>query len=156
TTLAGVARGVARRWRVALVGAAALAVSAPIALLSYGTARARACVAAYESPRGPELPECRREIRWLLTPARIPWTATPARYRAEEITMRAAVAAYRDAAVGTPDADALARGAAGLLAAENVIRAGSQRVALEELGVAIGAPDPGRAAMLYGDRRALL
>jgi hypothetical protein len=149
-------RVVAARWRLGLLVVLLLAAAAPSALLAYGTARARACVASYEAPRGPDLPDCRREISWFITPSRIPWTATPARYRAEELGVRVAVAAYDDASVGRPDEGAQASAAAGLVAAEKVIHAGSQRVSIEELGRAVGSPDAGRSAMLAGDRRTLI
>lgn len=150
---AGLLRVVARRWRYAVAAVVAVAIAAPVALVKHGTARSRACVASYEAPRGPELPDCRQEVRWFVTPSRVPWTATSARYLAEELTMRQAVAAYADAAVGRPDAEALTRAVDGLFAADKVIGAGSQRTTLEELGRAVGAPDPGRSAMLFGDRR---
>jgi hypothetical protein len=153
---ARVLRGLARRWHLGLLGAAAIAFATPIGMLSHGTDLARACVAEYEAPRGEALPECRGIVRWFVTPSRIPWTATSARYRAEELNMRAAIADYHDAAVGKPDAGALLRSAEGVVLAEKVIKAGSQRVSLEELGRAVGAPDLGRSAVLYGDRRTLV
>jgi hypothetical protein len=146
----------ARRWYLALAVAAAAGFAAPVAQVALGTARARACIASYEAPRGPELPDCRGEIRRFVTPSRIPWTATPASYRAEEIAMRQAVAAYTDAAVGRPDAAELARAGDALADAAKTMAVGSRRVALEELGRAVGAPDLGRSAMLLGDRRTLL
>jgi hypothetical protein len=135
---------------------AAAGFALPIGLLAHGTERARRCVARVEAPRGAALPDCKPEIRWLYLPARLPWTASAARYRAEEINMRAAVAAYDDAALGHPDPAALGPAVTALTAAAKVVAAGSQRLALEELGHAVGAPDPGRSAMLLGDRRTLL
>jgi hypothetical protein len=149
-------RGLARRWHLGLLAAFFAAVATPSALLAYGTARARACVASYDAPRGPELPDCLREVRWLITPSRIPWTATRARYRAEELGARTFVAAYDDAAVGRPDAAALRRAADGLALAQKTVHAGSQRLVVEELGRAVGAPDPGLSAVLAGDRRTLV
>lgn len=149
-------RAAVARLHLGVLAISALSFAAPIASVSHGTEQARACVASFEAPRGPELPDCRHEVRWFVTPSRVPWTATTARYRAEEINMRQAVAAYKDAAVGRPDAAALGRAADDLIAAEKVIRAGSQRVTLDELGRAVGAPDVGRSAMLLGDRRTLL
>jgi hypothetical protein len=149
-------RALARRWHLGLLAAAALTFAVPVVELAHGTARARACVASYAAPRGPELPDCRQEIRWFVTPSRVPWTSTLARYRAEELLMRAAVAAYEDACVGRPDAAARSRAADDLGLAARVIRAGSQRITVEELGPAVGAPDPGRSALLAGDRRTLL
>jgi hypothetical protein len=70
--------------------------------------------------------------------------------------MRAAVAAYDDATVGHPDDAAQQRAGEALRLAHEAIRKGSQRLALEDLGHAVGAPDPGRSAMLAGDRRTLL
>ncbi|MFT3764880.1 MAG: hypothetical protein QM820_05085 [Minicystis sp.] len=153
---AGLLRALARRWQLGLVAVAAAAFAMPVAFLAHGTERARACVASYEAPRGPELPDCKREVRWFVGPSHIPWTATPARYRAEELSLRTVVAAYHDAAVGRPDAEALGSTIAALAAAEKVVQNGSQRIALEELGSAVGAPDAGRSAMLLGDRRSLL
>jgi hypothetical protein len=95
-------------------------------------------------------------MRWFVTPSRLPWTATPARYRAEELFLRAAIANYEDAAMGRPDAGARTRAAEDLTRATQVVQAGSQRVSLEELGPAVGAPDAGRSALLAGDRLTLL
>lgn len=145
-----------RGWRIGLLGALGLAFAAPLALLAYGTARSRACVASYTAPRGPELADCRREIRWFVIPSRVPWTAVPARYRAEELTLRAAVAAYDDAVVGRPDGAREIRAGEELALAEQVVHRGSTRVTLEDLGRPLGAPDLGRSAMLSGDRRTLL
>jgi hypothetical protein len=151
------ARGLLRRWPLGLAAISALGVVAvPYALVAHGTERAKACVASIEAPRGAELPDCRSEMRWFVLPSRVPWTANAARYRAEELTTRSTVARYTDAALGRPDADALARAADGVVSAEKVIAGGSQRVALEELGRAEGAPDLGRSAMLLGDRRTLV
>lgn len=156
TTPVGLLRRLARRWYLvpALLGAVILAV--PAGMLALGTARARACVAGYAAPRGAALPDCRAELRWFFLPAHAPWTATPARYRAEELTLRAAIAAYDDAAIGHPDGEALPRAAVALSTAEELVSAGSQRRSLEELGRGVGAPDLGRSAMLLGDRRTLL
>lgn len=125
-------------------------------MVDIGTRRARACVAAYEAPRDAALPECQREMRWFVMPSRLPWTATPARYRAEELAARIAIAGYTDALVGRPDHDALARAATGVETWAKALRDGSQRLALEELGPAVGAPDLGREAALGGDRATLL
>src|SRR5579871_696727 len=126
--LRGALRAVARRWPIGLGALGAIVFAVPVALLAHGTARARACVASYTAPRGPQLPDCREEVRWFVTPSRVPWTSTPARYRAEELYMRAAVAAYEDAAVGRPDTAARSRAADDLTLAAGVIRAGSQRL----------------------------
>ncbi|MFO0755524.1 MAG: hypothetical protein U0359_03485 [Byssovorax sp.] len=149
-----------RRWSRVLGAVAALLAIAvalvPIIELDVGTTRARACIAAYEEARSEALPDCRREIPWFVLPSRVPWTATPARYRAEELSARAAVMAYADALVGKPDPRALPAAAAALDVSAETLRRGSQRLALEELGRAVGAPNLGRAAALYGDRQTLL
>jgi hypothetical protein len=146
----------ARYWPFIVVGVAGAVFTVPVAALEIGTSRARACIASVPRPRGPELPDCRRDISWFGRPSRIPWTATPARYRAEEITLRAAIADYDDAAIGRPDPGALARAADGIVRAAKVVENGSRRIVLDELGRAVGAPDLGRSAMLAGDRRALV
>jgi hypothetical protein len=135
---------------------AAAVVAVPIVELDLGTTRARACVASYDEPRGVALPDCRREMPWFVVPSRVPWTATPARYRAEELGARIALSTYVDTLVGRPDPQALGAAAEALEASAQTLRKGSQRPALEELGHTVGAPNLGRAAALYGDRRTLL
>src|SRR5262249_32138984 len=127
-------RTLAERWHLGILAALLLAAALPSALLEKGTARARACVASYEAPRGPALPDCLNEIHWFITPSRIPWTAAPARYRAEELGLRAVSAAYDDATVGRPSEAGQKIAAEGLTAAEKVIHVGSQRITLAELG----------------------
>ena len=134
----------------------ATAVAAPSVLVAIGTRRARACIASYAEPRGAELPDCRAEIAWFVTPTRVPWTAIPARYRAEELGARIAIAEYTDALVGRPERAAIEAAAAGVAASAKSIEAGSRRQGLEELGRAVGAPDLGRTAEIYGDRATLL
>lgn len=141
---------------MALVLLAIAGVAVPIVELDLGTTRARACVASYEEPRGVALPDCRREMPWFVVPSRVPWTATPARYRAEELGARIAINTYVDTLVGRPDPQALGGAAEALEASAQTLRKGSQRLALEELGRTVGAPNLGRAAALYGDRRTLL
>lgn len=149
-----------RRWgrivAVVVLTLAAVIVALPIVELDVGTTRARSCFALYEAPRDVELPDCRKEIPWFVIPSRVPWTATPARYRAEELQARIAVMTYTDALVGKPDPAALGPAAEALEASAKTLRKGSQRLALEELGRAVGAPNLGRAAALHGDRRTLL
>lgn len=144
----------AARW--ILLAIVATAAVAPSLLVAIGTRRARACVASYASPRGPELPECRAELTWFVLPTRIPWTAIPARYRAEELAARIAVAEYTDALVGHPDRAAIATAATHLEAAATRLANGSRRHGLDELGRTMGAPDLGRTAELLGDRGTLL
>lgn len=133
---------------------AALAI--PAGMVEIGTRRARACIASYAEPRGPELPDCRAELRWFVTPTRIPWTAIPARYRAEELGARIAIAEYTDALVGHPERAAIDGAAARVDASARSLAAGSRRTGLEELGRTVGAPDLGRTAEIYGDRATLL
>src|ERR1044071_5539159 len=104
-------------WALSVVVLAAIGVAAPIVALNLATTRARACFASLAAPRGPELPNCRREIQWFVMPSRVPWTANPARYRAEELGARVAIAAYTDALVGRPDRDAKKRATEGILSA---------------------------------------
>jgi hypothetical protein len=125
-------------------------------MVDIGTARARTCVGSYEEPRSAELPDCRKDIRWFVTPSRIFWTETPASYRAEELQARIAIAAYTDALVGYPDREAAKRAAEGIETWAKVLARGSRRLALEELGRTVGAPDLGRQAALGGDRETLL
>jgi hypothetical protein len=136
--------------------AGAVVFVAPLWAVAHGTARARECVASVIAPRGPALPDCRREMPWFILPSRVPWTAKRARLVAEELATRARVASYEDAAIGRPDAAGLERAAEELTAAARVLRAGSQRTTLEDLGRAVGTPDLGRSAMLAGDRRTLV
>ena len=149
-----------RRWGrvLGVVGLflVAAGVLLPIVELDLGTTRARACVASYEEPRGAALPDCRKEIPWFVVPSRVPWTATPARYRAEELQARIALTTYVDTLVGKPDPPAIGAAAEALDAAAQTLHRGSRRLALEDLGRTVGAPNLGRAAELYGDRRTLL
>ena len=128
----------------------------PSVLLEIGTRRARACVASYAEPRGADLPDCRAELKWFATPSRVPWTAIPARYRAEELGARIAIAEYTDALVGHPDRAGIDAGAPRIEAAAKALANGSRRLGLEELGRTVGAPDLGRTAEIYGDRVTLL
>jgi len=134
----------------------ATAAAVPSVLVEIGTRRARACIASYAEPRGPELPDCGAEIKWFVTPTRIPWTAIPARYRAEELAARIAIAEYTDALVGHPDRAAIDAAAARVAASAKSLETGSRRLGLEELGRTVGAPDLGRTAEIYGDRGTLL
>jgi hypothetical protein len=142
------------RW--ILIAFVAIAAAIPSVLVEIGTRRARACVASYAEPRGPELPDCRAEIKWFVTPTHVPWTAIPARYRAEELGARIAVAEYTDALVGHPERAAIDAAAERVVASTKKLATGSRRLGLEELGRTVGAPDLGRSAEIYGDRGTLL
>ncbi len=140
------------------IGLAVLATIAavPSVMVEIGTRRARACIASYAEPRGPELPDCRAEMKWFVTPTRIPWTAITARYRAEELAARIAIAEYVDALVGHPERAAIDAAAMRVEASAKSVAEGSKRLGLEELGRTVGAPDLGRSAEIYGDRGTLL
>lgn len=135
---------------------ATLAFAAPYAAVAYGTKRAAACLAAYEGPRSADHPDCSGELRWFVTPSRLPWTRSAASYRGEELNARIAIADYLDAVVGHPNRDALARAAEALAAAEKIVKDGSQRLSMEDLGPAVSAPNLGRVADFAGDRATLL
>ncbi|MEP7124410.1 MAG: hypothetical protein ABJE95_26010 [Byssovorax sp.] len=139
-----------------LLAAAIVGAAVPSVLLEIGTRRARACIASYAEPRGPALPDCRAEMKWFATPSRIPWTAIPARYRAEELGARIAIAEYTDALIGHPDRAAIDAAARRIEASAKSLADGSRRLGLEELGRTVGAPDLGRTAEIYGDRGTLL
>jgi tetratricopeptide (TPR) repeat protein len=149
-------RSRARTARWILLAAAVVGAAVPSVLLEIGTRRARSCIASYAEPRGPALPDCRAEMKWFATPSRIPWTAIPARYRAEELGARIAIAEYTDALVGHPDRAGIDAGAPRVDAAAKALATGSRRLGLEELGHTVGAPDLGRTAEIYGDRGTLL
>lgn len=133
-----------------------LAFTAPLFMVWTGTRRARACLARIEAERDAELPSCGGEMHWLVPPAYVPWTSWTARYRAEELYARTSLAAYVDAAVGSPDPQGLVAARATLENAERTVKKGSNRVGLDELGPAIGPPNLGRAADDVGDRATLL
>ncbi|MDI1475515.1 hypothetical protein [Polyangium sp. y55x31] len=141
---------------VAVLGTGAAAfVTVPELMLAHGTRQAKACLASIESPEAPEELLCRGPIEWMLLPARLPLTANRARYRAEELNARVALANYVEAAVsGAPDRLAKKADALDLEAA--VVKNGSQRLAFDELGPSVGAPDLGREADAVGDRRTLI
>lgn len=140
-----------------LVGLAALAFAAPYASVAHGTKRSAACLERFQAPRSPsERPDCGPEMRWFITPSRLPWTRDAASYRGEELYSRIAIATYFDAAVGWPNKATLAQAAIGLHGAEKVVKDGSQRVSMEDLGPSIGSPNLGRTAVRVGDRATLL
>jgi hypothetical protein len=140
-----------------IAGLAAVAFAAPYASVALGTRRAEACLERYRAARLPgERPDCGPEMRWFMTPSRILWTREAASYRGEELYARIAIANYVDASVGWPDRAALTRAAQDLGAAEGVVRDGSQRVSMEDLGPSVGSPNLKRAAVLAGDRATLL
>jgi hypothetical protein len=128
----------------------------PYLWVEIGTRRARECLAAYERPRVEAPGDCLGDLYWFVTPSRIPWTKTAASYRAEEISMRVAIGAFMDAAVGRPSRAGLGRAGEALDRAHKAIRAGSTRVELYELGRAVRTPDLGYYADLVGDRATLL
>lgn len=140
------------------LGAAGLgaAMLIPNALVCTGTRQATACFKSFEAPRGPELPWCGDAITWYSFPARVPWTVTPATYRAEELRIRVALGQYHNAIAGLPSREGREAAAARVEEAAVIVKTGSRRIAFEELGPAIGAPDPAQDALLAGDRDTLL
>ena len=94
--------------------------------------------------------------RWFSFPARVPWTRTPATYRAEELRIRIAIGNYQNAVAGQPNREARKRSTELMAQASTIVHTGSQRLAFEELGPAAGAPEPAQDALLAGDRDALL
>ena len=143
-----------RLWAGIVLLLAAGAAVTPYAMVALGTRRAGECLARFADARGPARPDCGLEMVWFVPPSRLP--ATAARYRAEELTCRIAIEGYRDAAVGAPDRAELDRRADDLRLAQELIRKGSQRLELDELGPAVGAPSLGRSADALGDRKTLL
>lgn len=128
----------------------------PNALVAIGTREATACFKSFEEPRGPELPWCGDSISWFSFPARVPWTVTPATYRGEELRIRIALGQYGNAVAGKPSRADREASALRMEEARTIVRTGSQRLAFEELGPAVGAPDLGQDALLAGDRDTLL
>jgi hypothetical protein len=140
----------------ALLVGVAVAFAAPEIALRRATARARACVAEVETARGPELRDCRPILRDLAWPATITATEHDATYRIEELRGRVAMNRYIDAQVGHPDPEARAEHALLVRDAQEMMDAGSRRVALEELGPAVVSPHMGKLAALFGDRLTLV
>jgi hypothetical protein len=128
----------------------------PNALVAVGTRSAISCIRQFEEPRGPELPWCGDAMKWFSFPARVPWTRTPATYRAEELRIRIAIGNYQNAVAGTPNREARRRATALMAEASTIVHTGSQRLAFEELGPAAGSPEPAQDALLAGDRDTLL
>lgn len=148
-----------RRIRIALILVVALGVLVyvtPVVMVEIGTREAVECLAKYGEPRGAEHPDCLVPIRYYVWPSRIPWTAHPASYRAEELFARAAFYDFIDASIGAPDPKQRARAAEELEHQAEAMKRQSQRVVIEELGPAIGTPDLGRDADLFGDRKTLI
>ncbi len=148
-----------RNWGATAAVAVVLAgaLSWPFAWVEIGTKKAVACVARYRSPRDGRVPDCAAEaIYWFVTPSRVPWTRTPASYRAEELSARIAVEEYLDAAIGHPDKTALGRAGEALDRADRTMKTGSTRIELNELGPAMNAPSLGFYADLVDDRATLV
>ncbi len=133
-----------------------LVVGVPEVLLVRATRQAKECLAKYSEPRGPETPSCGFTVQPFIFPAKVPWTANRARYRAEELGVRIAHYDYLDAAAGKPDRQALAHAADAIDHQAAVVQNGSTRVSFNDLGRSIGAPDPGRDADEIGDRQTLM
>ncbi|MEZ4301180.1 MAG: hypothetical protein R3B70_39960 [Polyangiaceae bacterium] len=128
----------------------------PNAFVCVGTRKSVDCFRTFEAPRGPELPWCGDTMSWFSFPARLPWTVTTATYRAEELRVRIAIGQYQNAIAGQPSRKARELAAERIREAHEIVQTGSKRLAFEELGPAIGAPDPAQDAILLGDRDTLL
>ncbi len=131
-------------------------VATPELLVRRARAEAATCVARVRLPRGAELPGCRRLLPEFDFPAQFSWTHHDATYRAEELLARDAMDRYVDAAVGDPSPESLAARAVEVKRAQEIVEKGSQRLRLEELGPAVGAPHLGKLAASIGDRTTLI
>ena len=124
--------------------------------LRLSRSRAAACLREAEGPRGPELPSCSGLVRGFDRPSTKSWTRTDATYQAEELLARVAMNEYRDAAIGAPSSERLSLAVAEVARHEAIVKAGSRRINLEDLGDSVMAPDVGKLASSLGDRIALL
>ena len=143
-------------WTLVVLLVALLLGLWPVVWTAIGTDRATRCLAAWRAPREGPPASCAADIEWFVAPSRIPWTRTPASYRAEELTAREAIEAYMDATIGHPDHAAAGRAGEAVERADVAMRGGSLRVELQELGPALAAPDLGYYAYLVGDRDTLV
>jgi hypothetical protein len=136
--------------------AAVLAAAAPFVALRRSTSRATECIARFEKPRGPRLPDCSADIPELSRLAKLPFLRHDTTYRAEELWSRIMMAEYVNASVGNPDPRTRAQTAGFVDQAETVVERGSQRIQLDDLGPAVAAPHLGKLASSLGDRRTLV
>ena len=127
----------------------------PLVRVERATADSRACLARAKAPRGPGFPECGGMIRDFEKLAAVYYTNHDATYRAEELWARIMTGLYENAAVGDPDPGELARTAAFVGDAQEVVENGSRRLSLEDLGPRVASPDLGVMAAALGDRRTL-
>ncbi len=130
----------------------------PLISVEIGTRRAIQCLARYQAPHPPsERPSCEDHMQWFVRPSRISWTRHNATYRAEEFYARMAFFDYLDASVAVPNSARQKETAKRLLEVEGIVKKGSARHSMEDLGPsAIGAPNLGRAALLVSDQTTLL
>ena len=146
----------ARRVVIVVIALAALLMGAPVLLLQHLVTEARDCFARVEQPRGVALPDCAAKARWLDPLSALPWLGRPAQRCREELTVRMAVLAYCDAAIGHPDRGALHDRFAALARAQRLVEEGSKRRRLDELGPPMATPEPGALAQRVGDRATLV
>ena len=125
--------------------------AAPVAAVEIEAQRLQRCVASLEAARGPELPDCRPHAAMLRVLARLPWVGPGAGRVREEAEVRAAVAAYVDAAVGTPSTALLQERFAALGPLAQMVEAGTARLRLDELGEPLGLTEAGGWAASVGD-----
>jgi hypothetical protein len=128
----------------------------PIVLQERAVACARGCFSSLESRTVARLPDCEACASGLWLSRRAPWTRDYSRRVHEELTARAAVVAYLDAAVGQPSRAGLRQRFEPLWPAWRLTDGGTGSLKLDLLGPSIPAPQPGSLAKLAGDRRTLV
>ena len=139
-----------------LVTSGAVYSALPLVRMRMAKATAMACLAGYDKPRGPKLPDCSAPIQEFSKLARVSYVHHDATYRAEELWARIMVAEYENASIGSPDPKVRNDTAKFVDDAETVLDKGSQRILLDELGQVIAAPHLGQLASSLGDRRTLV
>jgi hypothetical protein len=147
-----------RRVLIALAGvvlAAILVWRTPRAVLGHASGLAVLCL---QSPLVDAVTarRCQDAEATFVRLSKVPWTRHDATYRYEELRARRAMIDYQEATAGTPDLEARTRAASILTGHQDIVEEGSQRIALEELGLPVGAPHAGKAAVARGDRATLL
>lgn len=139
-----------------VVASATVYGALPFVRMREARTAAMECLARYDAPRGPKLPDCSASIQEFSKLAKVSYVHHDATYRAEELWARIMVAEYENASVGAPDAKLREDTAKFVDEAETVIDKGSQRIQLDELGQVIAAPHLGKLAASLGDRPTLI
>jgi len=145
------------KWIVAGFGVVAILGMAawigPHVLVEHGRREAMACLDDSQAPvDGARCDVAEVDLARL---ASVSWVKHDATYSYEELRARRALAAYDAAAVLAPSAAGLKPAADWVAREEEVIRQGSERLTMDELGTAVGAPDVAAAALARGDRATL-